>query len=82
MLFGMTETTIKVPSAVRDRVRDHARRTRDTQASVLEHALDLLDREAFFEQLRRDIDAEPETPEERAERDQWLADSPDDGDEE
>jgi predicted transcriptional regulator len=75
----MTETTIKVPTTVRDRVREHAHRTRRTQASVLEHALDLLDREAFFAQLAQDIEGDPETPEERLERDEWLADVGDEG---
>ena len=73
ILLVMTETTIKVPTTIRDRVREHARRLRGTQASVLEHALDLLDREAFFDQLARDIEADPETAEERAEREAWLA---------
>lgn len=77
MIAGMNETTIKVPDTVRDRVREHARRTRATHANVIEHALDLLDREEFFTQLAADIEADPETPEERAERETWLAD--DDG---
>jgi hypothetical protein len=40
---------------------------------VIEHALDLLDREAFFSQLRRDVAAHPEDATERQERETWLA---------
>ncbi|MGH3504523.1 MAG: hypothetical protein ACRDQA_27030 [Nocardioidaceae bacterium] len=69
----MTQTTIKVPTDLRERVQDHARRTHLSQAAVLEHALDLLDREAFFDRLRRDVVEHPESPVERSERDAWLA---------
>lgn len=41
---------------------------------MLAHALYLLDREAFFAQLANEIERDPETAQERAERDEWLAD--------
>ncbi len=66
-------TTIKVPPHLRDRVQRHARREHVSQADVLARALDALDRSEFFEQLRRQVAAEPETEQEQAERDQWLA---------
>lgn len=75
MIRGMSETTIKVPATVRDRVRRHAHRTRATQAQVLEHALDLLDREDFFARLAHEVETSPETADEAAEREAWLADS-------
>lgn len=68
----MTQTTIKVSTHVRERVQHHAQRAHQSQATVLEHALDLLDREAFFDQLRRDIAEHPESPAEVTERDAWL----------
>jgi predicted transcriptional regulator len=69
----MPSTTIKVPPELRQRVAQHAQRARVSQAAVIEHALDLLDREAFFSQLRRDVAAHPEDATERQERDTWLA---------
>lgn len=72
MLLSMTSTTIKVPVTLRDRVQRHAQREHVSQAHVLEHALDLLDREAFFSQLRRDVVDRPENPAERHEREDWL----------
>lgn len=70
---GMTSTTIKVPPELRERVRRHALRRNVSQAAVIEHALDLLDREAFFAQLRRDVAEHPEHADERSERAAWLA---------
>lgn len=69
----MTQTTIKVPPDVRDRVQRHARRRHVSQAAVLDRALNLLDREAFFDQLRSDVADRPETEADRAEREAWLA---------
>ncbi|MGH3630716.1 MAG: hypothetical protein ACRDRL_25150 [Sciscionella sp.] len=69
----MTSTTIKVPPQLRERVQQHAQRGHVSQAAVLEHALDLLDREAFFAQLRRDVADRPEDSSERSERETWLA---------
>lgn len=66
-------TTIKVPSRLRDRVQQHARRDQVTQAELLDRALDALDRDEFFTQLRRAVAADPETAEEQADRDEWLA---------
>ncbi len=68
----MSITTIKVTTDLRQRVQTHARRRHLSQAEVLERALDLLDRDVFFEQLRRDVAEHPETPDERSEREQWL----------
>lgn len=77
----MAQTTIKVPVDLRQRVQEHAHRAHLSQAAVLEHALDLLDREAFFDQLRRDLAEHPETSQEHDEREAWLAGSLiDDGD--
>jgi len=66
-------TTIKVPVALRERVQAHARARNQNQAAVLEHALDLLDRETFFDQLRLEIAERPEGPAEAREREDWLA---------
>lgn len=77
----MTTTTIKVPIQLRERVQEHARRERVSQASVLSHAMDLLDREAFFTQLRKDTRASPEDRTEQAEREAWLAGPISDADE-
>lgn len=66
-------TTIKVPNDLRARVQQHAQARGQTQAAVVAHALDLLDRETFFAQLRDDIAAHPETTPDAAERDAWLA---------
>lgn len=66
-------TTIKLSMELRDRVQQHARRENVSQASVIEHALDLLDREEFFARLRRDVAAEPENSAERSDRESWLA---------
>lgn len=38
----------------------------------MDRALDLLDRDVFFDQLRRDVAEYPESPEERIERESWL----------
>lgn len=69
----MTSTTIKVPPELRERVQQHAQREHVSQAAVIEHALNLLDREAFFTQLRRDVAEHPEDADERSEREAWLA---------
>ena len=66
-------TTIKVPTRLRDRVQQHARRDQVSQAELLERALDALDRDEFFTQLRHAVDAQPETTDEQADRDEWLA---------
>lgn len=71
-LTGMSTTTIKVPRELRDRVQKHAARQGVTQATVLSEALDLLDRRAFFDRLRADVEAAPETLTEAQERDSWL----------
>lgn len=68
----MSITTIKVTTNLRQRVQAHARRSHLSQADVLERALDLLDRDVFFEQLRRDVAEHPETVHEGNERDDWL----------
>lgn len=69
----MTQTTIKVSTEVRNRVQRHARRCHVSQAAILERALNLLDREAFFDQLRVDVADSPETDNDRAEREAWLS---------
>lgn len=66
-------TTIKVPRHLRDRVQRHAHRDQVSQADVLDRALDALDRSEFFTELRRQVAAEPETDEEQADREEWLA---------
>lgn len=71
----MTSTTIKVPAELRERVQQHAQRDHVSQAAVLERALDLLDREAFFTQLRRDVAENPEDASERSAREAWLGGS-------
>lgn len=73
ILISMQSTTIKVPPELRQRVARHARREHTSQAAVIEHALDLLDRETFFAQLRKDVAARPEDPAEQRERETWLA---------
>lgn len=72
ILCRMT-TTMKVPTELRDRVQRHARREHVSQAAVIEHALDLLEREEFFTQLRQDVVDHPESRDERREREAWLA---------
>lgn len=57
---------------MRERVREYARQRRTTQAAILAHALDLFDREAFFEQLRRDVEGLPENSTDVAAREAWL----------
>lgn len=57
---------------LRTRVQEHAQRRQVSQATVLEHALDLLDREAFFTQLQHDVTEQPEEPSERNDRQAWL----------
>ncbi|MGH3471372.1 MAG: ribbon-helix-helix protein, CopG family [Nocardioidaceae bacterium] len=69
----MSTTTIKVPSQLRERVQRHAQREHVSQATVIERALDLLDREAFFTQLCRDVAERPEDATECDERNAWLA---------
>lgn len=69
----MTSTTIKVPPGLRERIQQHAQREHVSQAAVIEHALNLLDREAFFAQLRRDVVEHPEDADERSAREAWLA---------
>ncbi len=66
-------TTIKVPTRLRDRVQQHARRDQVSQAELLTRALDALDRDEFFTQLRHAAATQPETTDEQTERDQWLA---------
>lgn len=66
-------TTIKVPVELRERVQAYAVQRAETQAAVLSHALDLLDREAFFERLAADIAREPEDAADAAEREAWLS---------
>lgn len=66
-------STIKVPTRLRDRVQQHARRDQVTQAELLDRALDALDRVEFFARLRHAVATEPETSEEQADRDEWLA---------
>ena len=68
----MSITTIKVTTDLRERVRQHARRGGLSQADVLQRALDLLDRDVFFQQLRSDVAAHPESESERTESDAWL----------
>lgn len=65
-------TTIKVPTRLRDRVQQHARRDQVSQAEILDRALDALDRTEFFAQLRHAVATQPETTEEQTDRDQWL----------
>lgn len=65
-------TTIKVPTRLRDRVQQHARRDQVSQAELLDRALDALDRTEFFAQLRQAVATQPETTEEQTDRDQWL----------
>lgn len=72
ILNRMPTTTIKVSVQLRERVQQHARREHVSQAAVLERALDLLDRDAFFTQLSRDIAERPEDATERDEREAWL----------
>ncbi|MCK0112467.1 hypothetical protein MWU75_09990 [Ornithinimicrobium sp. F0845] len=70
----MTSTTIKVPSATRDRLKVHAARRGETLAAHIERLLDLADREDRFEQLREAIVATSsggQVAYER-ERDAWL----------
>lgn len=54
-------------------MQQHAARLGVTQAAVLSEALDLLDRRAFFDRLRADVEHAPETSAERYERDTHLA---------
>lgn len=61
-----------VPAELRARVRQLARRLHVTEATVLERALDLLGREAFFTQVRRDVVRHPEGAAEGRERETWL----------
>ena len=68
----MKSTTIKVSRELRDRVQKHAVHRQTTQAVVLSEALDLLERQAFFEQLQTDVVADPETPQDAVERDAWF----------
>lgn len=72
-------TTIKVPNHLRERVQQHAQRSHASQADVLERALDLLDREDFFAELRHRAAEQPETSDEQSERDLWLAGPFEDG---
>lgn len=72
ILISMTSTTIKVPAELRERVQQHAKHDHVSQAAVIEHALDLLDQEAFFNQLRRDVAENPEDASERSARETWL----------
>lgn len=69
---GPTTTTITVPAQLRERVQQHAQRAQVSQASVLEHALDLLEREEFFTRLRRDVTERPEDEVVSDERETWL----------
>ncbi len=66
-------TTIKVPVELRERVQAYAVARTETQAAVLSHALDLLDRETFFKRLAADIAREPEDAADAAEREAWLS---------
>lgn len=70
---GRMTTTIKVPVQLRERVQEYAIRRGQTRAAVLNHALDLLDREAFFERLASDVATHAEDEVDVAERDAWLA---------
>lgn len=70
----MTATTIKVPSATRDRLKQHAARYGEPLAAHVERLLDLAEREERFELLREAIaatSAEDLATYER-ERDAWL----------
>ena len=78
-ILGYMTTTIKVPTRLRERVQQHAQRSQASQADVLERALDLLDREDFFAELRHRVAEHPETSDEQAEREQWLAGPFEDG---
>ncbi|MEO7586882.1 MAG: hypothetical protein ABIS84_02525 [Arachnia sp.] len=71
----MSITSIKVTTGLRERVQEHAKRSHVSQAAVLERALDLLDRDVFFETLRRDVAEHPEAADERREREDWLGGS-------
>lgn len=45
-------TTIKVPTALRDRIAERARRERVTLAAAIEHALDEADERSFWLAVR------------------------------
>ncbi|PRY61313.1 hypothetical protein BCF74_10661 [Knoellia remsis] len=70
----MTATTIKVPVATRDRLKEHAARRGETLAEHVERLLDLADREDRFASLRTAIDAMDEDARTayEHERDAWL----------
>lgn len=70
----MTATTIKVPVATRDRLKEHAARRGETLAVHIERLLDLADREARFEQLRQAIatTSASDAADYARERDAWL----------
>lgn len=71
---SMTATTIKVPVATRDRLKERAARRGETLAVQLDHLLDLAEREDRFAALRSAMAAM--TPAARdayeRERDEWL----------
>lgn len=72
MATGMM-TSVKIPRELRERVQKYAVRDQTTQAAVISRALDLLDRQSFFEQLREDVNRRPEPAAEQREREEWLA---------
>jgi hypothetical protein len=65
----MTATTIKVDSAVRDRLAAVARERGTTMGAVLADATEHLERETFFATARRQLDALR-----RDDPDGWAAD--------
>lgn len=75
---GMTTTTIKVPSDLRDRLAERARRDNVTLAAAITKALDEAEDHAFWEQVNRDHAALNEHDREAFVRDATLTDDLDD----
>jgi hypothetical protein len=55
MLFGMSTTTIKVDSSVRDRLAMIARERGTTMGMMLAEVAERLERELFFARARNDL---------------------------
>lgn len=71
-------TTIKVPSELRDRLAERARRDNVTLAAAITKALDEAEDHAFWEQVHRDHAALSDTDRETRVHDATLSDDLDD----
>lgn len=69
MTDSSTSTLIRVPASTRDRVREAARAEGVTFGQIIDHGLDLVERERFWERIGA-IDPDPEY---RRESDEWDA---------